>query len=159
MLSIYSITFYKAVSDINNGIIILNFPAVQRGVLLLIRLHFNCHRLTPSMDYISIGMPKVQSENRDSRMIPRERERGSEINRRQRERGEEREKSMASFFFPVNCILLSAEDSREGICRGLDGNLPPVSALQLISSLSGLFILFLPLWMSFICRVMIAGEG
>lgn len=59
MLSIYSITFYKAVSDINNGIIILNFPAVQRGVLLLIRLHFNCHRLTPSMDYISIGMPKV----------------------------------------------------------------------------------------------------
>lgn len=53
-------------------------------------------------------------------------------------------------FFPVNCILLSAEDSREGICKGLDWNLSlllPLSLslpLLLISSLSGLLILFLP---------------
>lgn len=37
--------------------------------------------------------------------------------------------------FPVNCILLSAEDSREGICTGR--NLSPVSALLFIP-LSGL---------------------
>lgn len=62
-----------------------------------------------------------------------------EINRRQRER---REKSMASFF-PVNCILLSAEDSRGGICKEGPG-LKSLS-LFLISSLSGLLILFLNL--------------
>lgn len=61
-------------------------------------------------------------------------------------------------FFPVNCILLSAEDSREGICKGLDGNLSPVSAFQLIG-LSGLFILFLSVSISFICRVTLAGNG
>lgn len=36
--------------------------------------------------------------------------------------------------FPVNCILLSAEDSREGICTGRGGNLSPISAAQLIIS-------------------------
>lgn len=62
-------------------------------------------------------------------------------------------------FFPVNCILLSAEDSREGIWKGLDGNLSPVSAFQLIGSPSGLVVLFLPVLISFICRVTLAGKG
>lgn len=69
-------------------------------------------------------------------------------------------------FFPVNCILLSAEDSREGICKGLDWNLSLLLPLSLSLSPSCLSapcldssFYFSPFWMSFICRVMIAGKG
>lgn len=109
------------------------------------------------MDHISIDMPKVRSENRDSGMIPGGKKRGKEINRRQRGEKRERGKSMVSFS-PVNCILLFAEDSREGISEGRGGNLPPVFRFPAYRPLSGPFILFLPLLMSFLCRVMIAGK-
>lgn len=49
---------------------------------------------------------------------------------------------MASFF-AFNCILHSAEDSREGICKGLDRNLSfhfslPPHPVSYISSVFGL---------------------
>jgi len=96
-------------------------------------------------------------------MISRESRR--EINRG---RGEEkRAESMASFF-SVNCILHTAEVSRETISKGLVWNLSfhfslllplslPHSCLSALCLYSSFY--FFPFWMSFLCRVMIAKNG
>lgn len=79
-------------------------------------------------------MPKEWSKNCDSGAIPGE----STSERKERDKHKaqaegRREKSMASFFL-VNCILLSAEDSREGIFKGLDRDLSFLSLSCFFSS-------------------------
>lgn len=60
---------------------------------------------------------------------------------------------MASFF-AFNCILHSAEDSREGICKGLDRNLSfHLSLIQSGISALCLDFSFSSFWMSFLCSV------
>lgn len=68
---------------------------------------------------------------------------GREKRGRDEQERERRGESMASSF-PVNCILLSAEDSRKGICTGRGGNLSPISAAQLIISVWTLILSLYP---------------
>lgn len=141
--------------------IILNFTAVQRRVLVWIRLCFNCYRLITSMDYIlAYVRPKVQSEYGDSRAIPRES--GGERKRerdKQKAEGEERgERNQWHLFFLLiaSCFLLrtAGEVSARAWTEISLLSLSCLSALCLDSS-----FYFSPFWMSFICRVMIAGKA
>lgn len=123
-----------------------NFTFAEKDALLWIRRWFPCCWEITGIDYILASA----FQRRRAKTVTTEWSLGSQGDQQNAVAEEKRGRNQWCLF-PVNCILHSAEDSREGICKGLDWNLsfhfsfllPLSPLLLLISSPSGLLILFL----------------
>lgn len=130
---------FRLLSDIHTS------SAAQSWYLLRIRSLFNCHRLIA-------GVLASLCRSYRAKTATVEWSLGSKGGERERERNKHKAEGeggeINGIFFPVNCISLSAEDSREDICKVLNSNLSlylsPVSRCSLAYQLCLSGLSFLP---------------